>query len=146
MFVEECILLFDRASLDPDVQEFLDSTFGEKFINEFRCVCSSPSGPCSCSYPEIERIEGYEREDYWNRHDRKDHVLVSDRWHMGCGIHTRVYLRKDGCIVFSHDTAGFSGVHVVIPIGKFRERIREFVNRCSTLIDIDLARLFRRGI
>ena len=94
----------------------------------FWAECDGPRGSCKTVRGAhwVERIEAHGWDEYWDRYPGKEgHARVSDRWAADCGMHTRIYVRADGAIVFSHDEAGYTGVHVVIPTPEYRGRIKK---------------------
>jgi len=54
------------------------------------------------------------------------HIRIDvSRFCLDCGMINRIYLRRDGCIVFSHDQHGYEGVHVLVPKKSQREYLAQ---------------------
>ena len=137
---EECkgdclLMLYDPAADvplsfgDPWFAGALAEALGVKDPEVPVAACGGPSGPCRLCRNGfwVEKIEAYGWKEYRKLNDvsLKEHVLISSRWVEGCGIHTRLYIREDGAVVFSHDTVGYEGVHVAIPKPEYRRKILE---------------------
>lgn len=105
-------------------------------IPMFAFVCDEEG--CEC-YGEgckvIVKLERMGWATYWNRRSDMTHVLVSDRWCCLCGHITRVYIREDGALVFSHDEVG--SVSVVM----FREPHSSDLKRVFRTIKDRLGRM-----
>jgi hypothetical protein len=107
----ECVIWFDPRSLEVTLPYPLYGLV---------VLCEGPSsGECRCygyGCRYLERVEGMS----WDEGDaivRESGILVSDRWHPACGVHSRVYLVKAGGrtgILVSHDESGYEGAHLLL--------------------------------
>lgn len=114
-----CILDLGNTEIGIELPEEIRGT---------RIYCQGPQGPCPlCEGRGCDYIVHVEPRPWEGKLD-KPWILVSSRWVSGCGIHTRVYLTPEGNLVFSHDTAGYEGLHIIHFKGVIRERLKRMYN------------------
>ncbi len=128
--MNECILWFDNVEIMNNYYGLLCKVFTRDFVREFKAICISPKDECTFDdkwNKFIDKIEAFSYDEYWDQFNDMEHKLISSRWVSGCGMLTRIYIRYDGAIVFSHCQIGYSGVHVLYPKEYIRKYIKEKV-------------------
>jgi len=136
---EKCRVDLDprrEVDIEPYISFFVDVSF-EKLRElaekkpglDIVLDCEGPDAPCRCIGEDcdvVKRVEALKWEEFWREMLRRGTIVqVSTRWVAGCGTHTRVYVWPPNRIIVSHDTAGYTGVHIVyLDIEKLREKVR----------------------
>jgi hypothetical protein len=114
------ILRFE--GLRPGILNLLLGVFPRQFVYGFKAYCTR-AGLCKLEFGDdvISEIRRADWEEYWGWDGAvMKHVPANN------GISPSIYLRSDGCIIFSYKDVD-AEVYVLTPEPVYREKLREIV-------------------